>query len=234
MKKEPLDWSLVEDGNRLLEDIPVPGPSREMDEKFYAILEREKKNQASQHQDDANLKKDKIRNLHPAWWVAASITLFMIGWIGATMMQTEKSAGSEISGLSAEVKELKESLVLTMIRHDSPDERIRAVSLVSEMNTIDSKIIESLMITLNNDANENVRLTALGALVKYAHMPEVREGLIKSIDQQSSPQVLSRLTEIMAKLQEKRSVPEFMNRIMDVNLDFNTRTKLNETVRFLL
>jgi hypothetical protein len=234
MKKDNLDWSEVEEISHLVKKAPISEPSHGMDEKFYSMLEMEKRSQGSLPPNGSALRERSLRNLHPAWWVAASIAFLMIGWIGASMLQTGNSGRSEISLLSTEVKELKESLVLTMIRQSSPGERIRAVSLVSGMETIDARIIESLMVTLNNDEDSDVRLVALEALVKYADMPEVREGMIQSIDKQLSPEVLLRLTQIMIKLQEKRSVPEFMNRINDVKLDFDTRTKLNETVRYLL
>jgi hypothetical protein len=234
MNTDNLDWSLVNDAAHLLDNTPVPEPSREMDERFYAMLETEEKKQGSPEQKNHNERKRFPLLISPVWRIAAGIALFVMGWSGASLIQTAGNGGSGITELAGEVKELKESLVLTMMQQSSPVERIRAVSMVSEMNAIDGRIAESLLITLNSDRNDNVRLVALEALAHYSDMPVVREGMIKSIANQGSPMVLLRLTEIMVNLQEKRSAPEFKSKLNDVNLNYMVRTKLDETVRILI
>jgi hypothetical protein len=106
--------------------------------------------------------------------------------------------------------------------------------MISKMNTADDKIIVSLLTTLENDDNDNVRLLALETLIKYAGKPEVREGLIHAISMQSSPMVQIRLAEIMVSLQEKRSVPEFKKVLNNAQLNYSVRTKIDEAVQTLI
>ncbi|MDT8401398.1 MAG: hypothetical protein RQ743_06865 [Bacteroidales bacterium] len=129
---------------------------------------------------------------------------------------------------------IRRSLVITMLSQDSPSERIKAVNMVSEMNEVDSKIIESMLRTLNNDSNDNVRLVALETLTLYVDYLEVREELVRSISIQESPLIQYRLAEIMQALQEKKSVPEFQKVLNDLTLDYSVRERINETIKVLL
>jgi HEAT repeat protein len=121
-----------------------------------------------------------------------------------------------------------------MIEQNSPVERIKAVNMMNQMEKADEKIIQSLLSTLENDENDNVRLIALDALARYADQPAVREGLINAIARQTSPMVQLRLAEIMVSLQEKRSVPEFQKILNNASLNYSVRNKLDETVKILI
>ncbi len=121
-----------------------------------------------------------------------------------------------------------------MMQQSSPVERIKAVNMVGDFDKADNQIIESLIGVLNNDSNSNVRLLALDALIRYSSVPEVREGLIASIGNQTSPLVQLRLAEIMLALNEKRAVPEFQKVLQNASLNYSVRDKLNEAVVVLL
>lgn len=166
--------------------------------------------------------------------IAAGIALFIIGWFGARITDSTQSGEKQLAELTREVSDLRQSLVITMLSQDSPSERIQAVNMVSEMNEVDSKIIESMLSTLNNDPNDNVRLVALETLTLYVDYPEVREGLVKSISVQDSPLIQYMLAEIMQALQEERSVPEFQKVLNDMTLDYSVRERINETIEVLL
>jgi hypothetical protein len=210
----------------------VPEPSAKMDEGFRIMLEEEKK---------SVLIRDKFQRkafLHivPAVYfrAAAGIALFLLGWFGAALLGTGSKNNAQIADLGSEVKRLRETLVLSMMEQNSPVERIKAVDMISKMNTADDKIIVNLLTTLENDDNDNVRLLALETLIKYAGKPEVREGLIHAISMQSSPMVQIRLAEIMVSLQEKRSVPEFRKVLNNAQLNYSVRTKIDEAVQTLI
>ena len=215
----------------LNEDIPEPPDS--LDDRFYSLLK--------------DLNSDGKRN----YWtrlsglfesesfrismrIAAGIALFIIGWFGARITGSTQQGEQQLAELTREVTGLRQSLVLTMLTKDSPSERIQAVNMVSEMNDVDSKIIESMLSTLNNDPNDNVRLVALETLTLYVDYPEVREGLIRSITRQESPLIQFRLAEIMQALQEKKAVPEFQKVLDDLTLDYSVRERINETIEVLL
>jgi hypothetical protein len=224
----------LEELQRDIGNIPVPLPSAKMDERFRMMLEEEKKKDLI----GGSLSERKTSLYQqfssPFWRIAAGIALFLMGWFGASWFGKGTQDNKQLTTLNGEVVKLRETLVLAMIEQTSPVDRIKAVNMMDQMEQADGKIIQSLLSTLENDENDNVRLIALDALIKYAHQPTVREGLINAISKQSSPMVQLRLAEIMVSLQEKRSVPEFEKILNNANLNYSVRNKLNETVKILI
>jgi hypothetical protein len=210
-------------------NISVPHPSAKMDERFRMMLDEEKKMQLIGGSITERKRSLYQQFSNPAWRIAAGIALFLAGWFGSSWFGTGK-----LESLNGEVVKLRETLVLAMIEQNSPVERIKAVNMMDQMEQADGKIVQSLLSTLENDENDNVRLIALDALIKYSHQPAVREGLIRAISMQTSPMVQLRLAEIMVSLQEKRSVPEFEKILNNANLNYSVRNKLNETVKTLI
>jgi len=221
--------------NQIIDDTPVTEPSERMDKRFYAMLEEEQR-KILLGEPELKLKKPLLVSLiTPGLRIAAGIALFLLGWFAAGWLGSATPAGNkQIANLAGEVKQLKETLVLTMMQQSSPVERIKAVNMVSDFEKPDNQIIESLIKVLNNDSNNNVRLLALDALIRYSSVPEVREGLIASIGNQTSPLVQLRLAEIMLALNEKRAVPEFQKVLQNASLNYSVRDKMNQAVVVLL
>jgi hypothetical protein len=121
-----------------------------------------------------------------------------------------------------------------MMKQTSAVERIKAVNMVSELEQANSPVIESLLRILNTDTNDNVRLLSLEALIRYADSPVVREGLIASILNQTSPMIQIRLAEVMVALNERRAATEFQKILEDANLNYSVRSKMNSAVVTLL
>ncbi len=217
----------------ILLDEDIPEPPDSLDDRFYSMLRDNLSEENRNYRIGLSgfLKSDSFRVMAR---IAAGIALFIIGWFGARITGSTQSGEKQLAELTSEVSGLRQSLVLTMLSQDSPSERIQAVNMVSEMNEVDNKIIESMLSTLNNDPNDNVRLVALETLTLYVYYPEVREGLVKSISIQESPLIQYRLAEIMQALQEKRSVPEFQKVLNDITLDYSVRERINETIEVLL
>jgi hypothetical protein len=205
-------------------------PSERMDKMFYSMLENESSQNGKQEHNYFILK------YRHAWMlVAAGIALFILGWFSASQVKVSTSSGKDqIAGLTNEVKGLREMLVQTMLSQSSAAERIKAVNMIKEFPAADSRIIGDLFRTLDTDENDNVRLLALDALMKYADDKEVRRQLISSIPLQTSPIIQLRLTEIMTALKEKDAVPEFNRLLDDASLNYSVRNKIQEAVGILL
>ena len=221
--------------SQIIDKTPLPEPSEKMDKRFYALLEEEKRKALLGEPEIKPKRSYSVSLLTPGLRIAAGIALFLLGWFASGWFGSVTPAGNkQIAELTDEVKLLKESLVLTMMQQSSPVERIKAVNMADDFDKADNQIIESLMRVLNNDSNNNVRLVALDALIRYSSLPEVREGLIASIGNQTSPLVQLRLAEIMLALNEKRAVPEFQKVLQNAGLNYSVRDKLNEAVVVLL
>ncbi|HTR31422.1 MAG TPA: HEAT repeat domain-containing protein [Puia sp.] len=136
----------------------------------------------------------------------------------------------QLEALTAQVREMRELMMLSLLQNPAASERIRAVSYTSEIGHVNPHIAAALLATLNNDPNVNVRLTTLEALTHFARDPVVREGLIQSILQQESPLVQAALADVMLKLQEKRAIQPFKKLLQQKDLNGMVRSKIEQTI----
>ena len=147
------------------------------------------------------------------------------------------AAGSDkqqLQALSAQIHEMREMVLLSLLENPSASERIRGVSYTSEISKVNRNVINALLSTLNNDPNSNVRLMTLEALTHYADDPAVREGLVQSILQQDSPLVQAALADAMLKLQEKKAVPSLKELLQQKDLNEMVRMKIRQTLTRLI
>ncbi|WP_236648766.1 HEAT repeat domain-containing protein [Spirosoma sp. 209] len=138
-----------------------------------------------------------------------------------------------IDTLSVQMQEMREMMMLSLLENPSATERLRAVSYTKDIGEADSRVVEALLTTLNNDPNVNVRLVTLEALAERAHDPRVREGLVQSLTRQESPLVQVALADVMVKLQEKRSLKPLRQMLRQEGIDDLVKTKLEKTIREL-
>jgi hypothetical protein len=136
----------------------------------------------------------------------------------------------QLEVLTAQVHEMRDLMMLSLLQNPSASERLRAVSYTSEITHVNPNIAGALLATLNNDPNVNVRLTTLEALTHFARDPVVREGLIQSILQQESPLVQAALADVMLRLQEKRAIPSFKKLLLQKDLNGMVRARIEETI----
>ncbi len=172
----------------------------------------------------------------PSGWLAPRLAFAMmllaIGFGGGYL--SRDTGNSDVTELTMQIAELKETMMLTMIEKESASDRLKAVSLATDMNQVSKKVSEALFQTLNNDPSVNVRLSALDALIPYSKDVNVRAGLIKSIAKQDSPLVQFALAELMVKLQEKKSVKEFEKILRDEKTPEEVKNRLKESIDVLI
>ena len=201
-------------------------PSLQLDDRFYAMLGSEQKRQKG------------FSIAWPTWsflmprLALASVLIFM-GFAGGYWLQ-RPGQGSDVSALTQEVSELKEMMMLSLLEKESASDRLRAVSLTVEMGNMSATVTEALFMTLNNDPNVNVRLAALEALVPFTGQGAVREGLIRSIANQDSPLVQLNLAELMAAIQEKKSVGELQKLVDSEKTPVEVKDKIRQTIAVLI
>ena len=223
-----------EDLEKLREDVNlVPGqiPSEQMKEKFYKMLADEKR-------------KVNHLNLWDRFWnvlaidlpvgqysrVAFTVVILMIGLITGWLLSPVHKYQNQLSDINTEVHQMKEMMMLSMLEKPSATERLRAVSMSSEIPASYGKVVDALFNTLNNDENVNVRLAALEALAGYSSDPVVRENLVSSINGQESPLVQIEMADLMVALQEKGSVKELKKLIEKEETDPAIKKELEESI----
>ena len=216
--------------------LPEPEPAADIKNKFIQQLESYKQEQLAKTSlwDRISEHISKFTALLFTPRFAYGLGMLVIGVIATSLYFQQKGTGkSEVEILSSQVHEMREMLALSLLEHPSASERLRAVSYVNEIDTVDRRMKDALLTTLNNDENVNVRLTALETLSKMTGDPKVREGLIQSIAQQESPLVQSALADIMLSIQEKKSVRSFQQLLKKPETNEAIKTKIQATIHQL-
>ena len=216
--------------------LPEPEAPAGMKQRFMTELENYKQQQLS-HSNAWSLWRDRfnafITNITTPKF-GYGLGMLVVGVLATTVFFKTKDTGtSEVEQLSSQVKEMREMLALSLLEHPSASERLRAVSYVEEIDTVDTRVKDALLTTLNNDENVNVRLTALETLAKMTADPKVREGLIQSIAHQDSPLVQSVLADLMLKMQEKKSVRSFQQLLKKPETNEAIKDKIKQTIHQL-
>ena len=200
-------------------------PEQNMEQQFYAMLEREQAKQQPKNNS-------KLRPLFTQLSIAAS--LLFIGLAMGYLFFHPTEEREAIANLSDELKSMREMVMLSLIEKESSSERLKAVNLTQEMDQASEQVTSALLKTLNEDSNTNVRLAALESLYLYAEQAHVREGLIKSIQHQKSPLVQMALAKFMVSIQEKRSVQEFEELLKGARIPPPVKQQIKEELQVLL
>jgi HEAT repeats len=224
-----------------LSKFDVGSPSTRLDVQFYSALadlsadEAEEKKQSEKHSFLPDRQAGSFSldwsNLFPRLALAAS--LLMAGFVGGYFLKSPSQDKSVVQ-LTQQVGELKEMMMLSMLEKESATERLKAVSLTSDMSQVSKKVTAALFKTLNGDENVNVRLAALDVLMNYVKDSEVRAGLIKSISVQDSPLVQVALAELMVTLQEKKSVTELKKLLQNDKTPKEVKGKIEKSISVLI
>ncbi len=232
---------LIEDGtvnltrlhelNKLDEQIvrmEEPAPSMKLDDQFYAGLAAEKK----------KAKRNVFSISWPDWSasmprLAFASVLLIAGFVGGYLLE-RPAENTQVRALTQEVGSLKEMVMLSLLEKESATDRLRAVSLTSDMNQVSQKVTRALFKTLNEDDNVNVRLAALEAIKSYVRDGRVREELVRSISKQDSPMVQVELAELMVAIQEKKSVKALQKILENEKTPKEVKSKIQESIRVLI
>jgi hypothetical protein len=224
----------------LMGEIPQPEPSVSMRAGFEVMLANHKRELAERR----NPIRIWLNTIREYWYLKAqpglafSIILLVAGLTAGYLFhrpgQAAVAYSRQIDSLSSQVSEMKQLMMLALIQDPSASQRIRAVSYTEDMSSVNRKVIDALFATLNEDPNVNVRLATLEALVKLAGEPEVREGLVRSINLQESPIMQSAIADIMVKLQEKSSVQSLQKLLSKKDLNKMVKTKIENSIQKLI
>ena len=208
--------------------------SREMRSDFHQLLEKEKAKMDTPLQSFWMQLRGLFRTPGQVS-LAYSFAFILFGLIVGLSLQNALSGNNkEIVQLSNDLQEMRETMMLTLLEKQSTSDRLKAVSLTSEMTDVSDKIANALLQTLNEDPNVNVRLSALEALVPYTTNPKVRSGLVSAIARQESPMVQVALAEVMVALQEKNAVDPLKKILDKERTPKEVKEKIEESISTLL
>lgn len=146
--------------------------------------------------------------------IAAGIALLLAGAFTGILIKSNMNSAAdkqELSELKTEVQDMKEIVMLNMLKEESPSQRLQAVSYSEELRSPDAKILKALISTLNQDKNVNVRLAAAYSLAKYASQQSVRDSLVASLSAQTEPIIQVVLMNILVEQKESNAIQPMQN-----------------------
>lgn len=223
-----IDFKAMEQLYNELDMVSVPEPSPVMRDKFYAMLEEEKPSQKPMF----NLS-EKLDELFSAFTMPrmayAFVLLIVGGFIGSQLGSNE----SQIDELTAQIQDMREIMVVSMLEGASTTDRLRAVNISAELPLADEKAMRALLFTLNNDESVNVRVQTIEALKRWGEDESVRKGLVNAIALQDSDVVIIALADAMVELGLQNSKSEFEDLIQQRELNVSVKEKLQSTIALL-
>jgi hypothetical protein len=203
-----------------------PGPN--LRKNFYTMLESYREGLQPEKQGNSifeSLKKFFVLPARPAYQLAFTMLLLVVGFIGGYMITSSPASHvpEEMVELRGQVNQMRQQLAVSLLTQSSPSRRLKGVAWTSTVENPDKKTLETLLNTLNNDPNVNVRLSAVDALYLFSGDPMVKKGLVDSLAHQTSPLVQVALIDLMVEIREKRAADALRQLIQ--------RNKLNSSVK---
>jgi hypothetical protein len=155
----------------------------------------------------------------PAVQAAAAVLILAAGLALGAGLGGGGSSEESLRSLEGEVRELRRLVGLSMLGQQTASQRLQGVTWTSELDEADPEVQRALLDTLNYDPNANVRLAVIDALGQFGDEPQVRDGLVASLERQEAPIVQVFLIDLLVELGETRSLAalERLSRNEDVH-----------------
>ncbi|MBN1272424.1 MAG: HEAT repeat domain-containing protein [Candidatus Aminicenantes bacterium] len=212
-------------------------PSRDMRTKFYAMLETYKKEAEQKKTEEPRRSFGEWLSLwwpkRPAAQFALSATFLLVGLIGGFFIQSGSFQAQTAARLNEEIQSMRRTLAVSLMNQPSASERIKGINTSYDLEKPGAETIEMLLQTLNSDPNINVRLAAVDALYLFYNQPGVRDGLMNSLAQQTSPLVQVSLIDLLVDIRERKAVDAFRRLINKEELIPAVKEKAEEGIQKL-
>jgi hypothetical protein len=196
---------------RMLGLLPTEKPSPMLRARFYQTLEayNEGRVQAAAPAPVAAPSPKWYERLWPSRPVAQfalALGCVALGLFAGRFATPAKSDPNEMTRLRAEVRNMHETVALSLLQNDSASDRLRGVSYSYRLKNADPEVIQALLQTVAHDPNVNVRLAAVDALKAFAQAPAVRTGLGQNLPKQDSPMVQVALIDALVDIRDSQAV----------------------------
>lgn len=159
----------------------------------------------------------------PVYQFMLSMIILLAGVGIGYFVRSGALQGKEMLRLRRQNHQMHQQLAISLLNQTSPSERLKGLTWSSRLEKPGGEILETLLHTLDNDPNINVRLSAVDALYLFAHHPVVRKGLLRSLQKQTSPMMQIALIDLVVEMREKQAA-ESLKQLIEKN-------KLNPEVK---
>ncbi|UCE17585.1 MAG: HEAT repeat domain-containing protein [Gemmatimonadota bacterium] len=206
---------------RGLNRLPESEPSPALRSRFYAMLESEKHREPHKIPLSGRIE-GFIASLwpkRPALQLAYALVLLIVGLFIGGRVQVWEHGNGEMAALRQEISEMRQMVSVSLMNQTSSGERLRGIQYTEQIKHPTGPLLQVLLGTLNSDPNVNVRLAAVDALFAFSDRPGIREALIASLSQQTSPLVQISLIDLLVEIRERRSLEALRDLIGNQQVD---------------
>lgn len=218
--------------------LPEERPSNDLRTRFYSMLEAQK------HELEQQKARSRFRKIFPGrlegWWprrpafqLSLSLLFLVFGLATGYFLSSKGQAPQELVQLRQEVQSMHQMLAVSLLDQQSPSDRIRGVNLSYGIEKPEPQTLTRLLRTLNSDPNVNVRLAAVDALYLFRDNAIVREGLVVSLSQQSSPLVQVALIDLIVDIRERQAIDALKQLIQDEELTPEVKQRAEQSIQQL-
>lgn len=218
-----------------MDNLAVPEPSAQMSESFYAMLEQ-KGNQEEELEiiERLTIFFRSIFQTNQFPRLAYAIIILLFGWAIGFWLTPHSEVENQINQMSIEMQSMREVVMETMMDKPLASDRLRALQLVRTSGKATENVLQTLLSTLNNDPDANVRMAAAETLLAFANQEIVRNGLLESILQQKSPLVQLTLVDGLVAIQDKAAISVFENLISSNDVHQAVKDRSREGISKLI
>ncbi|MBI1789759.1 MAG: HEAT repeat domain-containing protein [Acidobacteria bacterium] len=143
----------------------------------------------------------------PALQFACALAMTALGALAGWGAGRQPARVPELAQLRDEVRNLRETLAVSLLQQPSASERLRGVNSSYRLEQPDDEVTSALLDALVRDPSVDVRLAALDALRRYANGRAVRQGLAGALARPQSPLVQIGLMDALVELREPIAAP---------------------------
>jgi len=226
---------LVTLGESLAELRPEQ-PSPALRERFHAMLDAYEEGRG-----EASHFLPRVSGAWPWTWMgmrptvamgAAAVLLVAVGFMAGRYLNGGEASRSqqELAGMQAELTNMRQLMVLSMLQQDSASQRLQGVTWSRRQPKADPMILGALLHTLRYDSSVDVRLAALDALSRYGDQTQVRQGLTEALESQQSPLVQVELIDLLVAWRDGSAIDQLHRIERDQNVDPAVRERARRAI----
>jgi hypothetical protein len=221
-----------------MEAYELKMPDESLRENFNIMLQSEidKLNAIKSRPENSAKKSLIISWTSPLLKIAAGFILLITGvLIGMNLKPgVENNQAAQYKDLKKEVREMKELVMFTMLKEESPSQRIQAVNYADEISEPNQKVINALINTLDHDKNVNVRLAAAYSLVKFSGNQIVTDAFVNALEKETEPILQIVLINILTDKKETKAVKPMQKIISNPSTIKEVKDIAEKSVKVLL
>ena len=114
-------------------------------------------------------------------FAAATAVAVFVGVVGGSYVINSASSNEQVAQLQNDMQGLQELVAVSMLESERPSQRLLGLQRTRDVSNPSAKLIDAMASTLRSDQNDNVKLAAADAIVRYADHPEVVNALHETV-----------------------------------------------------